>query len=238
MKTAEEKRAYRRALYQSRKLASVCIECAAGLQDSDGLSCVDCTARSRVSQIRYRARHRASKNRKDRKRHNRVRAERRDQGLCGRCIRRAVEGRTLCESHLEHMRVLGTAARARKKAGIVSIKRQPMKAPSKYIEENSYTPRDELEQQPRVRLIKALAHFDWVNTRELFDVLNIPDYEEGGQNLERDAFAQRLTWLVKNGFAQQRGTHGKRDYQLTDQGRDEYKRIRSGDLVTKARRVA
>lgn len=84
------------ARYEQRKAARHCVDCAAGLQETDGLRCLEChETKLRCAKV-YRATERA--HRLDANRQAAKYARRRAAGLCVDCGAPA-EGRARCEAH-------------------------------------------------------------------------------------------------------------------------------------------
>ena len=86
-----------RARYQRLKAARKCIRCAAGLQDADGVECLECAEEHR-DRVDARAQTRAGKRARARIAH-RLRERRKSLGLCVWCLRAARPGTTKCEHH-------------------------------------------------------------------------------------------------------------------------------------------
>lgn len=244
VKTKEEKRAYRNALYQSRKLAGVCIECRAVLQEDDGLRCVECTERASDARKRYRATKAGRE--KERAAHKRAFDQRRASGLCGHCHEPAMPGRAACAGHLAYHRKKSLEWVRAKRAGIVPIKRKPVipRIPGRLVEGKGYLPVDEMESRPRVRIVRALAFVEWISFEDLRVILNVPSWDENDPH-EYDAYSQMVSRLTKRGVLERRKvmsitlrTDACFEYRLSDKGREELARYRSGDLVRKQRRAA
>jgi hypothetical protein len=96
-----------------------------------------------------------------------------------------------------------------------------------------YTPVDELLGRLRVRVLRAMVHFDWCAYPELIDALDLTDDRH-----ERDAFSTTLRRLVRDGsLERQRRTtidtwlDGGYSYRITSRGRDRLRRL----LATSAR---
>lgn len=74
-----------------------CVDCAAGLQDEDGVRCVECADRQRESLVRYR------QTDKGRTANRRILKKRRDArraaGQCVDCPSPALPGASRCEPH-------------------------------------------------------------------------------------------------------------------------------------------
>lgn len=78
----------------------------------------------------------------------------------------------------------------------------------------AYVPIDEWLEQPRNKILRALRRQDWVTANELGDIIGIPPYGGHGANRERDAFAQVLYRLVRQGFVDVRKDVTPREYRL------------------------
>lgn len=74
-----------------------------------------------------------------------------------------------------------------------------------------YVPVDEIAASPRARILRAIRHFDWVSSRDLFDALDLPSWKEEGDRLRYFAM---LNLLVKRGLVEQRGDRETREYRL------------------------
>ena len=88
-------RAWRKNAYQARKLAGLCVDCSAGLQDGDAQRCVECEERDRAQKARPGARVR------DAARDRKYREQRRAAGQCSNCPAPALPNQTRCENHRE-----------------------------------------------------------------------------------------------------------------------------------------
>ena len=89
-----------RARYAALKAARQCVYCAAGLQEGDGITCVECTERKAESRARYEA---SAKGRAAERRHQRKKLARRmANGQCLSCTRPAGPGRRRCDHHLTY----------------------------------------------------------------------------------------------------------------------------------------
>ncbi len=80
----------RATAYAHRKAARLCQDCAAGLQEADGLRCVECTATRAKATTSPRAHRRRAAWRRARYR----------RGLCQDCPAPTVPGRCRCAEHL------------------------------------------------------------------------------------------------------------------------------------------
>jgi hypothetical protein len=230
VKTPAHLLAYRRELYTSRKLAQQCVDCAAGLQDDDGLRCVECEDRNRAAKKVSRNRDgRAVEKAYERK----TRAARRANGLCSGCSEPAAAGKSRCEKHLElHREYTRNWARA-KRAGLTRSKPNPFQAAP--APEMPYQPLDELKQKPRARILLRLSWMDWVTPLELFATLNV-DMSDGSQSTERNTYDVTLQRLARMGFVERRRV-GKQtpEYRIAQTGRTEVARMRAGDFTVQKR---
>lgn len=216
--------ARRSEVYQDRKARQVCVDCAAGLQEDDGVRCVECEEADRDRKRLYQ---RSDEGRAmiKRMRANYAR-ENAAKGLCARCPRPRTETSILCVE----CRALLTAStarwRARKKAGVVLLatERNRRKA-----EEREAIRREILEKQardedaPRARrvgdarrrVLRALSRLDWPSSTELMVALETGDDPLGR---EYNGFAVALSRLVRLGFVVRRGPRGAFEYSLTELG--------------------
>ncbi len=74
-----------------------------------------------------------------------------------------------------------------------------------------------------VKLLRVIARFDWVSTRELEVALGLEEYvdrPEYSANAERNRMMTLLTRVVRRGLVERRGKHGSRDYRVSQAGRD------------------
>jgi len=187
-----ERLAAKRAEYMRRKLAGECVECAAGLQDDDGLRCVECAEVARTSLSKTRT-----------ARYWRRRAE----GKCVDCESPRLSHVLRCELHNAHHNAR-QAAYVRRNGGA-----QPKGSPS--VSNVAYEPAPaELTKQDA--MLRALSHWDWVTMTDLFFAM---DVEEDYKSEARNAAAQMLGRLVKMGQAESTGKHGERLYRITPAGR-------------------
>lgn len=188
-KWTPEDLAEKRAEYARRKLAGLCVTCAAGLQDDDGLRCVECSERI------------AEGKRKSRRK---VCAARIAAGQCLDCPDRAEANRRRCSScltkHAAHQ-----LARKRWTRVIPIRPAQPVELEPAPVE---------LTKQ--AAMLRALSHWDWATMSDLFFAMSI---EDGRQSEARNAAAVMLGRLVKMGQAESQGPHGERLYRITPAGR-------------------
>lgn len=217
----------RKRRYLHRKLHRLCVDCEAGLpEDADSVRCVECKERQLGSQTRY------LKTDKGREAFNTrlvtKRATWRASGLCTRCGGARDRDGKLCTVCLHKLKCI--------RHGVLLTVRMPtIRARGAGREIATYQPLDELEQGYRVRLLRALWWRDWSNTHELFDVCGV---DASGESTDRNNAQVMLGRLVKMGLVEKRllGRQTKlADYRITDAGRAEVARYRTGDLKTRKR---
>lgn len=85
-------------------------------------------------------------------------------------------------------------------------------------EPRRYIPLDERLSRPRVRVLRALLHFDWVLVLDLAIALDIP---LGGnrQTPERMSFDTALARCVRRGEVERQGRKNESHYRITATGR-------------------
>jgi DNA-binding MarR family transcriptional regulator len=68
----------------------------------------------------------------------------------------------------------------------------------------NYVPLDEVLESHPVRVLRALRHFDWIDTRDVFDLALNAELNEitGRQSVERSALSQAIVRLVRRGLAE------------------------------------
>lgn len=81
-----------------------------------------------------------------------------------------------------------------------------------------YIPLDELLARPRYRILRRLLRADWLSAFDLFDSLDVPDYD-GALTPERRTYSATLTHLVRAGMVE--ADHGRLPgvYRITETGR-------------------
>lgn len=216
----EALRGARRAAYLDRKARQVCIDCAAPLEEDDGLRCGFCDERDKAAKSE---RNTSPRGRVVRRRQQaRYRRRQRARGLCLKCPAKATSGQ-LCA----RCRAVATKAqrdyRARKAAGITVLSTERRKRRTAAVarvaaarrEVRAYRPLDELERDPRRRVLRALLRLDWPTASEIFDVLNV---EDGCEATERSTYAQVLSRLARRGLIERRGPRGAYEHRLTAAG--------------------
>lgn len=204
VKTAEERNAYRRKLYADRKHSGKCIDCAATLQEDDGLRCVDCAERNAIYRARFR---RTSKfKRRDNARRRAIHARRADAGQCVFCGVPALEGHTMCAGHLQRNRRYQREWQYARRHGLLQL-RTVLDRP------RLPTKRAPAEKQTSIvdRVFAAMQRLDWVNLGEVCDALEIGE----GDALARDAVMQALSRYTRLGVLERRRlTKLNSDYRL------------------------
>lgn len=103
-----------RARYQRLKAERKCIRCAAGLQEADGVECVECADAHRA-RVLARAKTKAGKRTRARIA-KRLRTRRKREGLCIWCKRPARPGTGKCDRHHETAKLATIAYRDRMEA--------------------------------------------------------------------------------------------------------------------------
>lgn len=146
----------------------------------------------------------------DNARKTRERHAREAKGLCSWCMAPATHGK-LCYGH-------------RRKATEATRR---MRGKGREVEPVVST--------PRTRLLRALSRLDWPTSGELFEAMELPEY---GHDLERMAAAQMLSRMVRGGLAQARGTHGAKQYAITEAGRAALAPAGAGAAITTRRKAA
>lgn len=215
-------RARRRRLRDERK----CIQCRAGLQKGDGVRCIECTEEHRIAE-RDRW-HEPAFKRKQQARRVRLTEVRKQQRLCSCCGKaRPVGDNAWCDGCLQRNKlysILGTG----------QTRKPAIRARENWRE---YVPLDEAEQSYRVRLLRALWWMDWSETREIFRASGI---EDDYWSRDRNAAQVTLGRLVKYGLVDRRVTDKPQnaDYRITEAGRAEVQRYRTGDLKLRFKRAA
>jgi hypothetical protein len=108
---------------------------------------------------------------------------------------------------------------------------------------SAYDPIADILARPRIRILRALRWWEWVDSGELFQALGVPDYEQC-RNPEWNQYAQTLGCLAKTGRCEADRTTYPTLYRLTDLGRADLKRTLAGYVASvdkglmKMRRVA
>ncbi len=219
MRTDEAKREYRRALYATRKAAQVCVECAAGLQEEDGLHCVECNERRTETRKRYR---KTGGARLERKWQTKTRETRKAAGLCTQCPRVAVAGRVRCAEHIAYHRRYSKLWLRLKRAGAetVGVISHRTTSPAPFVEElpDYHVPIEVKLGRPRLRILRAMRHLDWERANEVLRVAGAPDHSGTTEYNNLSAVLGRLVGL---GLVERRGAKNAFEYLITDAGRAE-----------------
>lgn len=208
--TPEAKRAYHRNSYATRKLAGLCIDCAAGLQEDDGLRCMECAELERLYARRYRAN--GGQTRENVKAKAR-RIERQGAGLCAWCRSPVVPGSVLCHGHALSRSKTRARLRAAKRAGIVAIR------PPRSLALPSRVDTTEQRASGRISLLSVLSNSEWLSMGQVLERLHT-------EQSERNTRTVLLGRLVKQGLIERRGAwrHAS-EYQITPAGRAELARL-------------
>jgi hypothetical protein len=209
----------RRAAYLDRKTRQVCVDCAAGLQEDDGLKCVECGDRDKAAKAGRRTtpevRAREAVSRRAR------RAQWIANGKCAHCggKRDRLEVRN-CADCREMILVATRSYRQRKRAGTVGtsvvVERRlelvrDTDAPSRYI------PIDDRLRKPSTRVLRAMRFLDWSPAKEVLEACDAPD---DVRTAERSTLMSTLCRMWKRGLVEVRGVLGAREYRLTASGRE------------------
>lgn len=239
----------RREIYLDRKLRQVCIECEAELEDDDGLRCKDCQERHKHTKAIY---DRTPRGRRTKAKWQRRYYDKRKAADC--CVqcglarkqwpkRRYLKkparkphrrGKPLiCPKCRTAANAAAKRYRARKKAGIASLRSQREKRDRAKVRELrglTYQPLDALLKQPRVMILRGLLAYEWIDPETLFDAIGAPEYVHG-DNKERDRFTVRLSWLVRKARHVERreaghtGGFAHYEYRINQAGRAELARL-------------
>jgi hypothetical protein len=121
---------YQRARREQLKAEGRCIDCSAGLQETDGVRCVECHERNADASVQYGQTERGKSkraqwalrryyaNHEQSKALRRLRYERRKiAGICLDCSFPAVDGAAYCLAHLEQRRLRAREAMRKKRGG-------------------------------------------------------------------------------------------------------------------------
>jgi hypothetical protein len=242
-RSAEDNRRYMRARYHRLKAARRCVNCTAGLQDDDGVMCVECVEAAKES-VRRRwlkvrsykkfaqRRWRAANAERARARRKAIWLEKKIAGICVRCKQPALEDSIECAAHRERSREYGRnsyrlrkgskeirklARRKRKPGGRQRIVDISSRRPSSRIDVVAHRPADAILHQRKIRLLAQLRFMEWPNVGDLFDALGVPKDADDGTTY--DAWLQTLVRAVRDGFVEVRRIgRMQRDYNITDKG--------------------
>lgn len=97
----------------------------------------------------------------------------------------------------------------------------------RYASADRYLPIDELLEQPRVRVLRVLRHFDWLSLTDILGVLNEPDYGPFWHAIDR---------LVKDGHVDRRADRVPHLFSITSSGRELYDALLRRTLVDEQER--
>jgi hypothetical protein len=229
-----------RSRYQRLKAERRCVDCTAGLQDGDGVRCIECAEESRAAHARYAARYpsrlRKRNREKYRARYEREREEmaarmrewrmaRKATGLCMLCIQPALDDSNFCDVHREQSRIHSRNHHRRKRgekllvaptSGYLRGRRLP--TPRGGGPQPKYRPMDEQLGALRLRLLRALRWLGWSTAGDLFERAVIEQTEETSSY-------HHLRRLVDAGAAERRGTRNEYEYRITNAGRCELEQL-------------
>lgn len=215
-KCSPRKLELRKKLYDERKEERVCVECTAKLPGKHrGNRCADCQERRGISERIYRLTPKGRKNgrvQKKRQRDRRVEA-----GLCTRCsepratweepgpTQKPNADSETCPACRRDMQAINVAWRERKAQGLVLTKEERRERWSEQRAElkselrgTNYTPIDETERKPGIKILRALRRLDWASAEEVFVACGVPDFDPD-DHAERDNYQHHLTRLVDRG---------------------------------------
>lgn len=224
----------RKRHYWERRAKRQCVDCAAGLIEGDmRVRCLEC----REAAADYRRTYARNGGRAAETAAQRERRRRHDaNGRCRYCGKpRDDEERKMC-SNCRYQHKLWRSG--------LSVAAYPRdeRAPALHAKHDGYQPLDELEQNFRVRILRALWWLsgggDWSDTREIFQAANVAD-DSGSR--ERNSAQVSLGRLVKLGLVERRSGSPSEwaDYRITAAGRAEVVAYRRGNFpVMRGRRRA
>lgn len=258
--TADEKRAERnrniREMRAQRRANRRCVECDAGLQETDNVKCVECVERARVTARRYvaknRTRIRAANRDRKRERYAKDPAgsarkqrehilRRKVAGLCIECKNPALEDNIRCAFHREKRNALARnwwrktsgSKEIRKVMDAVAYRKQERahmgtRADNRMHEIHAYQPLDAALETPRVKLLRAMRWLDWSQPRDIFDALGLSRHDATAWN----TYQASLLRLVKQGLVERRAI-GRQvaDYRITEAGCIASDALRTGTRV-------
>ncbi len=234
----------RRERYRARKAARRCVTCEAGLQDEDGVRCVECSerhaARSAVWYKSPRGRRARGEARRERYAANRdvIAAAVRERylankiaGRCVRCSAPALDDSVRCGPcrDLSRARARETQRRARARRLGRAVTDRPVIDLAAFRKRRSPSPRQRpvpvpdvplIEPSMRDRLLLVLRWQDWIATVELGDLLALDAKERNNASVS-------LRRLVRDGAAETRTVGGVREYRITAAGRQEADQMRN-----------
>jgi hypothetical protein len=109
--------------YDFRKANRLCADCEAGLQDEDGVCCVECSARRvdwqkrnpdarRAIHARWRQKNSAKRNAYQRERYEQNKVA----GICVQCMQPSLEDSIFCEPHRDASRKVSRETQRRRRA--------------------------------------------------------------------------------------------------------------------------
>lgn len=227
--------------YAQLKAARLCVDCRAGLQDDDGVRCIECAAdRSRRS-LNYARQHPEVQRAYLTRARDRVNAYRRDlrtakklARICIDCTEPCLDDNLRCRLHRdaaqtrvrESWRRLHGSDAIREIAAVAhpigrpAGPRRPMlRAPT----EPALPPIVAPEDAATTRVLRALRWLEWPGLAELIDA--VAGLTNGGDSGAYNAWTQVVVRAVRRGWVEARGPTGGRDYALTASGRVQLDRV-------------
>lgn len=211
-----------RERYYELKSSNRCGHCGAGLpEDHERVLCVECTELDDLRKsIHARTPEGAKKRAELSAKH---RADRIARGCCVYCPNPPRPGRTTCADCAEARTAAQAKYRERKRQGIIPIgperakrrEAERLELLERYRELRGRIPIPKEVGEPRLRILRALVHLEWIRSADLWIVLGIEELD--GAELGR--WIQTLSREVKAGTIDARGPRGSREYNLSDAGR-------------------
>lgn len=219
--------------YDARKAARRCVKCAAGLQEADGVLCVECReandayvppphVREKIlankrakAKAHYAANRDAERERIEARRLNRL-----TRGICGCCPEPALEDSAWCEGCREVMRARAKERARRRRhpekyVGVPWPKFTTKRAPAPEIE-SPPPPDPAVAAEPMVwqRLLRAATHYDVVTNADLREHLGLGDQDS-------NRISVHMRRLVQKGYLAPLGgrTGSEAAYSVTAEGR-------------------
>jgi hypothetical protein len=238
-------RRYQKARYEQWKANRQCVKCGAGLQDDDGVMCVECveqafnTKRRSWARVRrykklYMRRYRREHAEHNREYHRKLRRRKLEQGQCTDCREPRLPGKRFCAVHLaknqeyERQAYLRRSrdpekrrlARRKRKGGgkpVIPIM-DARKLRSKRIDVVADGPADAVLCKRRYRLLAQLRFLEWPQTAELFEAMGLPT--EAVDAVQYGVWIHILGREVKAGRVEYRQLKkgSFREYRITEAG--------------------
>ncbi len=223
MKGVQEDRKARKARvqkarYERRKLEQRCIDCDAGLQEDDGLRCVECAESATEAKRKYWASGKPCE--RTAAWHRADYAQRKAIGVCLHCSKPAAPGGVMCSTHRAEASARSVASKRRRKQGIALMPKS--RAAPQSVQSAPYHPMDGVLSKPTVRVLRAIRFFDWAPSADILDAAGAPEYvfRSGvGTNTERNGITSALKRLASDGLVDRRGSHPRFEYRINARGK-------------------